>query len=112
MIETIAGIFVVLFCVLGVVGAIKWLMLRVAAPCSDDKRIYAVLLTGDSADIELQMAVDTVNWDSGLLNARAYAIDCGISKECYTACFNLCKSTRFRLVTVEEFERILSDYNK
>ena len=110
--DTLAGIIVVLFCVVGVVCSIKWLMLRVSAPCSDDTRVYAVLLSGDGADIELQMAVDTLNWDSGLLKARAYAVDCGIADNCYKDCFNLCKTTRFRLVTVDEFSEILRNYKK
>lgn len=111
MLQTVAGLIIALFCVVGVVSAIKWLMLRLTAPCSGDTRIYTVVLKGDSADIELQMANETLNWDSGLLNVRAYAVDCGIAPECLAACEEMCRSSRFRLVTAEELSEILQSYS-
>ncbi len=110
MLQAIAGMVIVLLCVIGVVSFIKWVVLRVAAPCSNDTRIYCVILKGDSADIELQLAVDTLNWDSGFANVRAYAVDCGIDSACLTSCEQICANSRFRLVTPERLFDVLKMY--
>ena len=82
-------------------------MLKITAPVGNNKRLYVVLLSGDSADIELQMAVDTLNWDCGLVNTYAFAVDCGIDDNCYQECLKICKSTRFSLVTVDGLAEII-----
>ncbi len=107
-----AGIIIVVFFIIGIVSVIKWLVLKIVAPTNGDSRLYAVMLSGSSADIELQMAIETLGWDSGLNNVRAYAIDCGINEECKETCYALCKGSRIRLLTVNDFCEMLKIYCK
>lgn len=95
------------FCVAGAVSIIKYIALRITAPCTDDRRVYAVMLKGNDADIELQMAMETLDWDSALLNARAYAVDCGLDKELALYCKKMCQDSRFRFISCHEFGDIM-----
>ncbi len=110
--QVFAGIIIIFFFILGVVSLIKWLVLKITTPYDVDTRLYAVMLSGSSADIELQMALETLHWDIGLKNVRTYAIDCGIDNECKETCRKMCKGSRFRLITVEEFSELLKVYYK
>ena len=103
MLQTIAGMFIAFFCVLGAVSIIRYIALRITAPCSDDSRVYAVMLKGADADMDLQMAMETLDWDNALLNARAYAVDCGLEKDIALICKEKCENSRFRYVSCYEF---------
>lgn len=111
LLQILAGIMVAFFGVVGAVSIIKWAVLKITAPSNSTARLYGVMLKGENADIELQMAIETLRWDSELNSTRAYAIDCGIDSLCYLACEKMCRNGRFRLVTVEEFADILNNNN-
>lgn len=102
MIETVLGIIVVLLSLCGAVGLVKWAALCIAAPKSGKTRIYAVLLKGENADIELQMAMETVDWEISLRGAEKYAVDCGLDEVTREVCAKLCKGTHFTFLKAEE----------
>jgi hypothetical protein len=107
MLQTLAGMFIAFFCVAGAVSIIRYIALRITAPCYDDSRVYAVMLKGKDADMELQMAMETLDWDNALLNARAYAIDCGLDKDTAILCKEKCENSRFRFVSCQEFGDVI-----
>ncbi len=111
MLQLLAGIIITLFGVVGIVSVIKLIVLKITAPSDGGLRFYGTVLKGENADIELQMAMETLEWDSGLNRVRAYAVDCGIDKSCYDACKKMCIGSRFRLVTPEELSKILTENN-
>ncbi len=111
MLQLLAGIIITIFGVIGMVSVIKSMVLKITAPSSNELRFYGVILKGENADIELQMALETLDWDSGLNSVRAYAVDCGIDKSCYSTCEKMCKGSRFRLITPEELCKILNINN-
>ena len=107
-----AGIMIVVFFMIGIVSSIKWLVLKFVATGNNGSRLYAVMLRGNSADIELQLAMETLGWDHTLSGVKAYAVDCGISEECYDACSKMCNDGRFKLLTVDEFSKMLKIYSE
>lgn len=109
MLDTIIGLFAAFLCIAGAVGIIKWCALRVASPKRNKSRIYAVMLKGDCADIELQMAIETLDWDSALQNVRAFAVDCGLNEDKMNICKFICSGSRFELVTPAELANILDE---
>lgn len=111
MLQLLAGIIITVFGVLGIVSVIKSMVLKITAPSNSGFRFYGVILKGDNADIELQMALETLDWDSGLNSVRAYAVDCGINENCYASCKKMCEGSRFRLITPEELCKILNINN-
>lgn len=102
MIETLLIVVLALLALFGVVGLIKSAALSIAAPKNNKSRVYAVLLKGENADIELQMAMDAVEWDSVLGNSTKYAIDCGLNDVERELCAKLCKGTDFVFVSAME----------
>lgn len=102
MIETLLIVVLALLALFGVVGLIKLAALSIAAPKNNKTRIYAVLLKSENADIELQMAMDAVEWDSALGNSTKYAIDCGLNDVERELCAKLCKGTDFMFVSALE----------
>ena len=108
MIETILGILIVLLSIAGTVGLIKWTVLKFVCPEEEKNRIYAVLLKGDNADIELQMAMDTVEWEPSLKNAKLFAVDCGLTDIAAKQCSVLCRGTQFTFLTNRELADRLS----
>lgn len=108
MLEITAGIFIALLCVAGAASVIRWIALKIASPSGDDTRIYAVMLYGDGADIELQMAMETLEWDSALFNAGAYAVNCGLDDVLAEYCESLCEKSRFSFVSAEQFAKIVN----
>jgi hypothetical protein len=111
MLQLLAGIIITIFGVIGIVSVIKSIVLKITAPSDNELRFYGVMLKGENADIELQMAMETLDWDSGLNSVRAYAVDCGIDENCYAICKKLCIGSRFRLITPEELCKILNVNN-
>ncbi len=103
MLETIIGIFIAVLCVAGAASIIKWVAIRISSKGMEDKRIYAVILDGDEADIQLQMALETAEWDLALQDVRLYAVDCGIKAELREYCRSICKNSRFDFIDKERF---------
>jgi hypothetical protein len=110
MLETVIGILAAFLCVIGAAAIIRWCAIKISAPTSCGNRLYAVMLKGDCAEIELHMALETLDWDSALGNVRAYAIDCGLSESVRDNCKNICKNTRIRLITPKELEQLILTY--
>ena len=105
MTETIFGILAIVLCVIGAASVIKWAALNLAASgCKN--RIYAVLLKSQP-DIELQMLLDTVEWDDTLKNAKIYAIDGGIPDDMADYCKAVCEGSRVKFVPYNEAESLL-----
>lgn len=107
----LAGIFITVFGVIGAANVIKWAVVKITATGDASNRLYGVILKGENADIELQLAIEMFQWDNSLKYVRAYAIDCGIDESCRSVCLDLCQNSRFRLVTPGEFYKILNENN-
>lgn len=95
MMETVFGIILAILSLYGLVGLIRLAALKIAAPKSGESRMYMVMLKGENADIELQMAMDTCDWDIALIGAEKYAVDCGLDSATKEICSKLCKGTEF-----------------
>ena len=106
----LAGIIITVFGVIGAASVIKWIVVKIMATGKTSERIYGVILKGENADIELQMAIETLDWNGGL-NAGTFAVDCGIDNGCYAICKDLCARSRFRLVTPEQLCKLLNENN-
>ncbi len=104
--EIIFGVIVVLLSVSGAVALIKWTAMQLLRPSDKSTRVYAVLLQGENADIELQTAIDAVEWDSFLKEAKLYAVDCGLSMQKSYECQKMCEMTHFKFMTTKEFSNI------
>lgn len=98
----IFGVIIVLLSVAGAVSLIKWAALMLLSPQNDKNRVYAVLLSGDNADIELQMALDLAEWEPMLKKGKLYAVDCGLEEMQATVCAKICKGTGFKFLTKKE----------
>lgn len=107
MAEVVLGIIAMLFCVAGAVSIIKWLALSLSLPQNNSDRVYAVILKGDDADIKLQMALETLEWDSGLKRVKAYAIDGGLDEVMREYCRELCKDSRIEFLEAEESKALI-----
>ncbi len=92
MAETFLCIFGMVLCVCGAVGIIHWTALKLSTG-GETKRVYAILLKNE-ADIQLQMLIDTLQWDSSFRYAKIYAVDGGLSDEMAEYCQSVCKSHR------------------
>lgn len=95
-------------CVVGAIALIKWAVLKLLTS-GRPKRAYIVFLKGENADIELQTAIDTVQWDSALYNCYAYAVDMGLDYLDSQCCQKLCKNSGFKFITANEFSGVLSE---
>ena len=102
MMEIIFGVTVVLLSVAGAVSLIKWAAMKLLTPHNKDGRVYAVLLSGENADIELQMAIDLAEWVPIFKKGMLYAVDCGLEETQAVSCARLCKGTEFRFLTKRE----------
>ena len=100
--EIIFGVVVVLLSVAGAVSLIRWAAMKLLAPNNKHRRIYAVMLSGENADIELQMAIDLAEWMPILKKGTLYAVDCGLEEKQAVSCARLCKGTEFRFLTKRE----------
>ena len=100
--EIIFGVTVVLLSVAGAVSLIRWAAMKLLTPSDKNGRVYAVLLSGDNADIELQMAIDLAEWLPIFKKGILCAVDCGLEKEQAVSCARLCKGTEFRFITKRE----------
>lgn len=63
MVEGIFIILTLLFCVFGVVFFIQQLALLIASPAISN-RAYLVFLSGEAADVELELAINTLSWQN------------------------------------------------
>ena len=109
MTETFFGILAIILCIIGSVSIIKWSALRLASSgCKN--RIYAVLLK-EQPDIEVQMLIDTVEWDDGLKDARVYAVDGGLNEEMAYYCESLLKGSRIKFVPFNEAKEFINFFN-
>ncbi len=105
MTETFFGILAMVLCVIGAVAVIKGIALRLAASgCKN--RIYAVLLKAQP-DIELQMLIDTAEWDETLRDAKLYAVDGGISDEMADYCKAVCEGSRVKFIPFETAQKYI-----
>ncbi len=107
MIEAVMGILTAILCVSGAVSIIRWIALKIANSGNDGKRIYAVLLEGQEADIRLQMMIETIEWDCVLSDVKAYAIDGGLSAEMAEYCRMIAKKHRVEFIEAEQQPDIL-----
>lgn len=105
--STVICLVSALLCMIGAVAVIKWCALKIASDSDGGKRVYLVLLKGECADIELQMAAETLEWDTALAKAAAYAVDCGLSKGQREICEEICRGCRFVIVTPEQLTSLL-----
>ncbi len=103
MIETVLGILIAILCVAGAVSLIKWVALKIANSGDDGKRVYAVLLDGEQADIRLQMMIETRDWDNVLQDTRAFAVDNGLSPEMSEFCKAICEKHRITYIPQEKY---------
>ena len=104
MVEAVLGILAAILCVAGAVSIIKWVALKIANSGSDGKKVYAVLLDGKEADIRLQMMLETLQWDNVLQDAKAFAVDGGLSPEMAQFCKTLCEKHRVTYIPNEKYE--------
>ena len=102
MVEAVMCILTAILCVSGAVGIIRWVALKIANSGDDGKRIYAVLLDGEQADIRLQMMIETLEWDVVLNNVKAYAIDGGLSSEMADYCKIIAEKHRIKYIKADE----------
>lgn len=100
--EIIFGVTVVLLSVAGAVSLIRWAAMKLLTPSDKMGRVYAVMLSGDNADLELQMAIDLAEWMPILKKGVLYAVDCGLEEKQAVSCARLCKGTEFRFLTKRE----------
>ncbi len=96
------GILTAILCVSGAVGIIRWIALKIASAGNDGKRIYAVLLDGEQADIRLQMMIEALEWDIVLNGVKAYAIDGGLSTEMAEYCKLIAEKHRIKYIKSNE----------
>ena len=97
MAEAILGILIMILSVSGAVGIIRWLAIKLSVPSKSGGRVYAVLLS-DEPDIQLQMLMSMLEWDSTLNGAKVYAVDGGLSAEMSEYCEALCGNSRVTFV--------------
>lgn len=107
MMDIIFGVLVVLLSVAGAVSLIKWAALKLLSPVKNSSRVYAVLLSGENADIELQMAMDLAEWEPILKRGKLYAVDCGLNEAEAVQCAKICNGTGFEFITSGEWPRLL-----
>lgn len=105
MTETLFGILAIILCIIGSVSIIKWCALRLASSgCKN--RIYAVLLK-EQPDIEVQMLIDTVEWDDALKDAQIFAVDGGLDDEMVYYCESVLGESRIKFVPFNEAEEFI-----
>lgn len=112
MFDILAGIIIAVLSIIGAVSIIKWLILKLSLPYGSDNRHYAIFLSDENADIELQMALETLEWDSILCNTTAYAVNCGLSDAKDKECKRLCGNSKFIYLTADEFANQMSCISK
>lgn len=105
--NTVIWLITALLCIIGAVAIIKWCALKVASGSDGGKRVYLVLLKGENADIELGMAIETLEWDTALDGAAAYAVDCGLLPSQRDACAEICENGRIRLIDKGQLDTIM-----
>ena len=105
--NTVIWLITALLCVIGAVAIIKWCALKVASGSDGGKRVYLVLLKGENADIELGMAIETLEWNTALDGAAAYAVDCGLLPSQRDACAEICENGRIRLIDKGQLDTIM-----
>lgn len=105
MTETLFGVLAIILCIIGSVAIIKWSALRLASSgCKN--RIYAVLLK-EQPDIEVQMLIDTVEWDDALKDARVYAVDGGLDDEMVYYCESVLRGSKIKFVPFNEAKEFI-----
>lgn len=107
MFEILFGVLIIVLCVMGAVSIIKACALSIAASKESKSRAYVCLLRGDTADIELQLALQTLEWDSALTGVRAFAVDVGLEDEMAIYCKSLCEGTRLKFISGEDARRFV-----
>lgn len=108
MVETLLGVLASVLMVAGAVSVIKWAALKIAASGSDGKRVYAVLLDGNDADIRLQMMIQTLQWENALYGVKAFAIDGGLDFEMAEYCRMICEKSRVTYLKPEDVKDLKS----
>lgn len=65
--------------------------LWLTAPRYSESRAYVIMLKGKDADMELRLALEATEWDSGLKSLKTVAVDCGISADIKEKCRKICR---------------------
>lgn len=105
MTEAVLGILAMMLCVVGAIGIIRWAALKIAAGSNAGRRVYAVMLQ-DEPDIQLQMLIDTIEWDNTLKSAKIYAVDGGLDEETSEYCKAVCNNSRITYISAHEAEAL------
>ena len=92
-------------CVIGAVSIIRGLALRLSVD-KNAGMIYAVLLKKEP-DIQLQMLIESVDWDWTLKNAKILAVDGGLTNEMADYCREVCKNSGIKFIEHNEAEGLL-----
>ncbi len=110
MTEAILGTLAMVLCVIGAVSIIRGIALRLSVD-KNASRIYAVVL-GKEPDIQLQMLMESVEWDWALKHAKILAIDGGLNDEKVDYCRTVCKNSGIKFIEHNEAEGLLMLFNK
>ena len=105
----VEGIFIILtlvFCVFGVVFFIQQLALLIASPAISN-RAYLVFLSGEAADVELELAINTLSWSKAFRKPNAFAVDFGLSDDMRKKCIELAKNSRFIFIDKKDLSKIV-----
>lgn len=106
MTETVFGVLAMILSVVGAVSIIRWIALKLVVSDKAGGRVYAVLLR-EEPDIQLQMLMSTLEWDSTLNGAKIYAIDGGLDDVMSEYCSAVCSGSRITYVSAAEAEKFM-----
>ena len=109
MVEGFFIILSVLFCIMGAVWFIQQLALYIASPTAHN-RAYIVFLSGENADIELELAISTLSWSKAFKRTTAFAIDMGLCDETREKCEKLIKNSKFIFIDKNDFPKIMGQF--
>ena len=99
------GTLAMILCVIGAVSIIRGVALRICVNKNAD-RIYAVVLR-DEPDIQLQMLLESVEWDWTLKNTKILAVDGGLDEKMANYCRAVCKNSEAKFIEHNEAEGLL-----
>lgn len=104
------GTLAMVLCVIGAVSIIRGIALRLSVNKNAD-RIYAVVLKNES-DIQLQMLVESVEWDWTLKNTKVLAVDGGLDEAMANYCRAVCKNSGIKFIEHNEAEGLLRLFDR
>lgn len=104
------GTLAMVLCVIGAVSIIRSIALRLSVNMNAD-RVYAVVLK-DESDIQLQMLLESVEWDWTLKNTKVLAVDGGMDKESADYCRAVCKNSGLKFIEHNQAEELLRFFER